>query len=152
MTSPLLSLWHGDCIPHRDNCFFSRIHPKKGFQLTGFYYGGEMKILRKSKLKHKIPIGVFILILIGAIAGCGEGGSSAPGIENSQDIGARQNEEIPVVLKKSLGPRKEICWKGKSRLKEIELQRDLKASFRKLECNQITRRVKAIQNQIRAQR
>ncbi|HIL34442.1 MAG TPA: hypothetical protein EYG28_03430 [Nitrospiria bacterium] len=80
----------------RYNCFFSRIHPKKGFQLTGFYYGGEMKVLGKSKLKQKIPIGVLILILIGVIAGCREGGSSAPGIEDFQDKGARQDDLLPA--------------------------------------------------------
>ncbi|MFQ5544226.1 MAG: hypothetical protein ACE5FY_07750, partial [Nitrospiria bacterium] len=93
----------------------------------------KVKMTDRARGDQKLQLGAMILLCLIGGFGCGGGGSSVP--EN--DI---VNEDVAAVLKKSAGPRKEVCWKGKSRLKEIELQREGKLRRKKLECNLITRR------------
>lgn len=103
--------------------------------------------------KQKLQLGALILLCFIGGFGCSESGSSdllTPSQNIASDELDTQNQNIPVVLKKSAGPRKEVCWKRKSRLKEIELQKLQKVRYRKLECNLITRRALAIKRDLLA--
>ncbi len=92
--------------------------------------------------KQKLQLGALaFLCLIGGLA-CGESGPSTELDTESPDTAG--------IRAKSAGPRREVCWKGKSRLKEIELQKLRKVRYRKLECNLITRRTLARKKEILA--
>lgn len=115
--------------------------------------------MKQSDCRENRKLQFYALILLCFIGGygCGESGSSTPSgdlLTQAQDDASvgldTGNQNVPIVLRKSAGPRKEVCWKGKSRLKEIELQKLRKIRHRKLDCNLITRRALAVKEELLA--
>lgn len=79
------------------------------------------------KLQFATPILLFLLL-----GGCS--GSDSPGLVVQPD------SDMSFVLKVNAGPRREVCWRGTSRMDDMELQQIQSSRFQRLECNLIKRR------------
>jgi hypothetical protein len=70
--------------------------------------------------------------------------------DDSPDLINQGSTNVSFNLKANVGPRREVCWKGKSRLKEIELQQLSRTRFQRLKCNVIVRRALDREQQVLA--